>query len=154
MKLKIELLDHCSRNVAKQIYDLFQQSYKIEAQLVGVHDFPPLQRSTSHIQKANSKFLGQWIESDLAAVLEYSLSETHLSVDSLVVHPTYFRRGLASKTLQSLLERVHWHSADVDTAAANHPAIRLYEKFGFSKSKHWETDEGIEKVRLSCRKTP
>ena len=150
----IELLDHCLEDVAIQIYDVFQQSYKIEAQLVGVKEFPPLQRSTSHIQAASSKFLGQWIGSDLAVVLEYSLGDAHLSIDSLVVHPRYFRRGLASKILRLLLDRVHWQTADVETAAANHPAIALYEKFGFSESKRWGTNEGIEKVQLSCSKAP
>ena len=150
----IELLDHHSEDVAIQIRDVFQRSYKIEAQLVGVKEFPPLQRSTSHIRATGSKFLGQWIESDLAVVIEYSLSAAHLSIDSLVVHPRYFRRGLASKILKSLLDRVNWQTADVETAAMNHPAIALYEKFGFSESRHWTTNEGIDKVELSCRNPP
>lgn len=145
----IELLDHCSEDVANQIYDVFQRSYRVEAKLVGVKEFPPLQRSTSHIQAAGGRFLGQRIGSDLAAVIEYSLSAAHLSIDSLVIDPRYFRRGLASKILRSLLDRVDWRTADVETAAANHPAIALYEKFGFSESKRWTTKEGIDKVELS-----
>ena len=146
----VEVLDHCSEDVAIQIHDVFQRSYKVEAQLVGVKEFPPLQRSMSRIRAAGSRFLGQRIGSDLVAVIEYSFSDAHLSIDSLVVHPRYFRRGLASKILRSLLDRVDWQTADVETATMNHPAIALYEKFGFTESKYWKTEDDIDKVQLSC----
>jgi len=145
----LELLDHCSEEVATQIHDIFQRSYKVEAELLRVKEFPPLQRNTSHIQAARSKFFGSRIGTDLAAVIEYSLSAAHLTIDSLVVDPRYFRRGLASKVLRSLLDRVDWQTADVETAAANRPAIALYEKFGFSESDRWMTKEGIDKIGLS-----
>jgi ribosomal protein S18 acetylase RimI-like enzyme len=149
----MELLDHYSENVAIQIHDVFQLSYKVEARLVGVDDFPPLRRKASLIQSSSSQFLGQRIDGDLAAVVEFSESGEELSIDSLVVHPQYFRRGLASQLLQSLLARIPWKIADVDTAAANKPAIELYRKFGFSESRRWETADGIEKVKLMCRNT-
>ena len=147
----MELLDHHSDSVAIQIHDVFQISYKVEAELVGVDDFPPLRRKASLIQSSDSQFLGQRIEGDLAAVVEFSESGEELSIDSLVVHPQYFRRGLASQLLQSLLARKPWKIAYVDTAAANDPALELYKKFGFSESKRWKTADGIEKVRLNCR---
>lgn len=147
----IELLDHRSKDMAMKIHSVFQRSYKVEAQLIGATEFPPLQRSVAHIQAAGSKFLGQWGKSGLNAVIEYSLAAGHLGIDSLVVHPRYFRRGLGSEILRSLLDRVDWQTADVETAAMNHPAIALYEKFGFAESKRWATKEGIEKVQLSVR---
>jgi GNAT superfamily N-acetyltransferase len=144
----IELLDHRSHGSASRIHDLFQCSYAIEAELIGVTRFPPLERSLWEVQSARSRFIGQWIGSELAAVLEYSSDETHLCIDSLVVHPQYFRRGLASRMLQSLLAQVAWETADVETAAGNAPAIALYEKFGFYPSRRWTTGDGIAKVQL------
>ena len=146
----IELLEHRSESVAKQIYDVFQHSYKVEADLVGVEDFPPLRRKASHIQSSDSQFLGLRIGVDLAAVIEFTQTGEILSIDSLVVHPQYFRRGLASHLLRSLLADVSWQFADVETAAVNRPAVVLYEKFGFSESKRWQTVDGIEKVQLTC----
>jgi ribosomal protein S18 acetylase RimI-like enzyme len=148
----IELLDHHAEDVALQIHKVFQRAYKVEAQLVGASEFPPLQRSVAHIRSARSKFLGQWAESGLSVVLEYSLSAAHLGIDSLVVHPRYFRRGLGSEILRSLLDSAAWQTADVETAAMNHPAIALYEKFGFAESKRWATRDAIEKVQLSLSK--
>jgi ribosomal protein S18 acetylase RimI-like enzyme len=148
----IELLDHNSESVAIQIYDVFQLSYKVEASLVGVEDFPPLRRSASDIQSSSSQFLGKRIGLNLAAVVEYAHSGKYLSIDSLVVHPHYFRRGLASQILQSLLDKIQWQTACVETAAANNPALVLYQKFGFSESKRWDTADGIEKVQLIRKK--
>lgn len=148
----IELLDHHAEDVALQIHKVFQRAYKVEAQLVGASEFPPLQRSVAHIRSARSNFLGQWAESGLSVVLEYSLGAAHLGIDSLVVHPRYFRRGLGSEILRSLLDSAAWQTADVETAAMNHPAIALYEKFGFAESKRWATRDAIEKVQLSLSK--
>jgi ribosomal protein S18 acetylase RimI-like enzyme len=144
----IELLDHHSESVASEIYGVFQLSYEVEASLVGVEDFPPLRRSALHIRSSKSQFLGERIGADLASVVEFSQSGDDLSIDSLVVHPKYFRRGLASGLLRSLLTRQHWQSADVETAAANGPALALYEKFGFTESRRWHTSDRIEKVEL------
>jgi ribosomal protein S18 acetylase RimI-like enzyme len=146
----IELLDHQSEAVVRQIYDVFQLSYEIEAGLVGSPDFPPLRRRASHIQSSKSQFLGELIGTDLVSVVEFSKDGDELSIDSLVVHPQYFRRGLASQLLRALLKRELWQSANVETAAANSPALDLYRKFGFSESKRWLTADGIEKVRLDC----
>ncbi len=144
----IELLEHTSENVANQIYGVFQRSYKVEAGLVGVEDFPPLRRSARDIQSSPNKFLGLWIGVNLVAIVEYSDWEADLSIDSLVVHPQFFRRGLASQLLKSLLAKNQWQSAYVETASANLPAIVLYQKFGFSQSKRWTTADGIDKVQL------
>jgi ribosomal protein S18 acetylase RimI-like enzyme len=151
----IELLDHSAKDVANQIYGVFQQSYRVEAGLVGVADeeFPPLRRSAPQIQASGSQFLGARIGSGLAAVIELSYEGEHLGIDSLVVRPKYFRRGLAGQLLQSALDEFEWQSADVETAAANAPAISLYMKFGFSKARCWKTDAGIDKVLLSRRKS-
>ena len=150
----IELLDHCSEEVASQIHGVLQRAYKVEAELVKAKDFPPLGRSAAQIRLAERSFLGRRIGSKLAAVAEYTLNGSHLGIDSVAVHPRFFRRGLATEILRSLLDRYDWRTADVETAAKNYPAIALYSKFGFSESKRWKTDEGIEKVQLACGRNP
>ena len=149
----IELLDHFSENVANQIYDVFQLSYRVEASLVGIEDLPPLRRSALDIQSSTSQFLGHRIGVNLAAVVEYAHEGEDLSIDSLVVHPQYFRHGLASELLKSLLAKGQWRIAHVETATANNPALVLYQKFGFSESKRWKTADGIDKIQLVCKKS-
>jgi hypothetical protein len=117
----IELLDHRLEDVANQIRDVFQRSYKVEAQLLEVEEFRPLQRSASQIQTARGSFVGHRVGTGLAAVIECLLSAGHLSIDSLVVHPQHFRCGLTSESLDWLLDRVDWRTAAIETAAVNVP---------------------------------
>lgn len=142
-------LNHRSREVAEDIHRVFQAAYRIEAELIGVTDFPPLEREPEQIRTAPTCFLGCWSGTELAAVMEYECNGMHLSIDSLVVHPHYFRQGLASNLLRSRLAQADWQTANVETAAKNDPAIALYERFGFSVSARWATKAGIDKVRLS-----
>jgi len=145
----IERLNHRSERVAEDIHRVFQAGYKVEAEQIGVADFPPLKRSPQHIRATAGDFLGCWSGAELTAVMEYVLADSHLSIDSLVVYPDYFRRGLASSLLKFRLAQTDWQTADVETAANNGPAIALYEKLGFSFAAHWTTKAGIDKVRFS-----
>ncbi len=148
----IGVLDHRDSAVASKIRAVFQLAYTKEAELIGADDFPPLRRNVSDIVSAASTFHGVWQDEGLAAILEYRAAEESLEIDSLVVHPNFFRRGLAKLMMIDLLQRRDWQIATVETAGANMPAILLYEKLGFSESKRWMLEVGIEKVRLIRRK--
>lgn len=50
-------LDNSSKEVANQIFSIFQSSYKVEAQLIGIVDFPPLLRDVKNIENSKSDFL-------------------------------------------------------------------------------------------------
>lgn len=154
MKAEIVKLDHAAANIALEIYELFQVAYRVEAGLIGASRFPPLDRDESEIQRSQSDFHGIYEELEMVAVLEYATRGTRLSIDSLVVHPTCFRRRFASYLLGDLLDVDDWTSADVETAAGNSPAILLYQKFGFTESKRWVSTAGIEKIRLCRARNP
>ncbi len=148
----IEPLDNRSAAIAAQIHGVFQRSYRREADLIGVDDFPPLRRTVRQIQSSDSRFLGLRDDTELAAVVEYSIDGTHLSIDNLAVDPRYFRRGFGTRILRALFDRTDFRTAGVETAAENAPAIGLYEKIGCRITRRWQTAEGIEKVELSCPK--
>ena len=52
----ITKLDHSNEKIVEQIYTVFQNSYKVEAQLIGALDFPPLSRSAKNIQNSTAQF--------------------------------------------------------------------------------------------------
>lgn len=163
----ITILSHREKHIANEIHAVFQASYKIEAQLIGVVDFPPLSRSAMDISKSSTKFLGYCEETKLAAVLEFELLESDvlesdvlvnvLDIHSLTVAPDHFRKGIANKLISYVLTTYDFDRAIVETAAANKPAIRLYEKQDFIAFKTWTPAHGIEKIALcydaSNRKT-
>jgi len=152
----IQQLNNSSYEVSQKIYQVFQGSYKIEADLIGVENFPPLSRTVEHIQASTSDFYGFIVEGELAGVIEITLNEgavesiakTTLEIGSLTVSPLYFKQGVASRLIEFILQNKAFEYAIVETAVANQPAIKLYEKHGFRVFKQFTPAHGIEKVAL------
>ena len=144
----INKLDNPNKEVANQIFEVFQNSYKVEAKLIGTLNFPPLSRSAKDIESSKTLFYGFIENGCIAAVIEITLKDKYLEIDSLTVDPSYFRKGIASKLLSYVLGSFEYTKAIVETAVANEPAIKLYKKHGFVEFKRWTPSHGIEKLAL------
>jgi ribosomal protein S18 acetylase RimI-like enzyme len=127
-------------------------AYREEARLLGVENFPPLRRTVEDLGRSSSIWFGLSLDGTLAAVLEIEEHPARLHIASLIVHPDFVRRGLATRLLRYLLDvEFPGQAFSVATGAANTPAIRLYEKLGFQIQQRWKTGEGIAMVTLQCR---
>ena len=146
--VRIEKLDHHQKQTARQIYSVFQRSYRIEAQLLGVSLFPPLQDKIQDIQHSNSDYYGYWEGRSLAAVAELEVSRFSVTICSFVVDPDYFRRGIGSSLLDAVLSYFPDRDKVVETGLDNQPAIALYHKKGFREINRRLTEVGIAKTRL------
>jgi ribosomal protein S18 acetylase RimI-like enzyme len=136
--------------MAIQIHRLSKSAYKIEAELLGVTEFPPLNRTVYEILNSSSQFFGCIKNNELMAAVEIeNTGDHHINIASLVVSPDCFRQGLGRRLVLWTLEHITWGIATVSTADANIPAIRLYEKLGFQKSSQHQVDEDITIVTLS-----
>ena len=145
----IKKLNNSNEDVANKIFTLFQNSYKIEAELIGAVVFPPLLRSAKDIENSTTLFYG-FSESDcLAAIIEIVIEDKHLDINSLTVNPNYFKKGIASKLISYVLGITDFSKAIVETAVVNIPAINLYKKHGFVEFKKWTPSHGIEKIAMS-----
>jgi len=145
---KAILLNHKAKRVAIQIHSIFQSAYKIEAGLIGVEDFPPLRRTVQHIKNSSSRFFGYKQANRILGIIEIDEAADKLSIESLAVKPGFFGKGIGQSLVAFVLEFFNPESVDVQTASANKPAIRLYEKLGFSTEKSWSSKEGIKLVQL------
>ena len=145
----ITKLDNSNQDVANRIYIIFQSSYKIEAKLIGVVDFPPLLRSAKDIANSKTAFYGFSDNNCLAAIIEIAIEDKHLEIHSLTVDPKYFRKGIAGKLISYVLDAFDFTEAIVETAVVNKPAIKLYKKHGFVEFKRWTPSHGIEKLAMS-----
>ncbi len=141
-------LQHTDHSIALQIQEVFHSAYKVEAKLIGVTNFPPLERKVADIMASSTTFYGSWHDDKLLAVIEVNYYDPQLNINSLVVHPDHFRQGQASSLLRFVLNHYHWETAEVETAQANMPAITLYEQFGFVETRRFQTPMGIMKVSL------
>ena len=99
----ITQLKNAVPSVAEQIYNVFQCAYKIEALLIKVEHFPPLSRTQHAIVRSNALFYGFYYESTLAGVIEITVKNKCLSIESLTVHPRYFKKGIAGKLIAHAL---------------------------------------------------
>lgn len=144
-------LDNSNASVADKIFTIFQCSYKIEAQLIGTLDFPPLLRSSQDIKVSKTKFYGFSENNSLAAIIEIVIEGKHLEIHSLTVDPQHFRKGIADKLIDYVLETFDFSEALVETAVVNTPAINLYKKHGFVEFKRWTPSHGIEKLAMSVK---
>jgi ribosomal protein S18 acetylase RimI-like enzyme len=147
----IEKLKNSDLLIAKKIQIVFQASYKIEAKLLNATNFPPLQRTLENYIQSKTAFYGYSKNGELAAVVEINTDHDFIRIRSLVVHPDFFRRGIAGKLIEFVFETFESNLFIVETGLANGPATKLYEKFGFVAVHQWDTDFGIRKVKFEKR---
>lgn len=144
----IKKLSHKEQDVARAIMTLFKASYAIEAQLLGATDFPPLKRKLDSYMQSENTFYGYYSAGVLAAATEVDSSPNVTHIQSLVVHPDYFRRGIGSALVSFILNTYTTKVFTVETGAANDPATELYRKHGFREILQYDTNHGVRKVRF------
>jgi len=149
----IEKLQNKEIEVSKKIHLIFQESYKIEAQLLGVTDFHPLKRSIENYAKSNTIFFGYIKDNEIAGIIEIDYNSKCTHINSLVIAPKYFRQGFAGKLIGFIFQTFDSSLFIVETGLENKPANELYKKIGFKKIKEWDTNHGIRKVKFEYRKT-
>lgn len=134
--------------VAKKLFSIWQESYIIEAKLLKVKDFPPLNRTVENFVDSFTRFYGYVKDDVYNAVIELRDNDETFHIQSLVVQPSQFRKGLASKMIAFVLKENMERNFTVETGCANLPAINLYLKFGFVETGQYETNHGVRKICL------
>lgn len=142
----ISNLNNKELETAKKIYSVFHQSYTVEAEVLGVENFPPLKRLLQSYMDSKTSFYGFYEETELAGVIEVEFKEDLTEINSLVVHPKFFRRSIASQLLEYIINVPDTDIFIVETGVDNTPAIEMYKKMGFNEVDKWHTDFGIRKV--------
>lgn len=144
----IKKLQNNNLATAKKIRSVFQASYQVEAKLLKATDFPPLKRPLENYLKSTTAFFGFLKKEELVAVVEIIHNNDFTHIRSLVVHPLFFRQGIASQLMEFVLETFDSDLFVVETGLENVPAIKLYEQFKFIEVKQWDTDHGIRKIKM------
>ena len=146
----IEKLKNSDLEIAKKMRLIFQASYKVEATLLNVTNFPPLKRPLENYTESNTEFYGYSINEILAAVVEIDTNNNnnYILIRSLVVRPDFFRQGIAGKLIKFVFETFKSNLFVVETGLENGPATKLYEKFGFVEVHQWDTNHGIRKIKF------
>lgn len=124
-------------------------SYAIEAKLLKAKDFPPLKRPLDAYINTTGVFFGHHDEANaLTAVMELKITSAQVHIQSLVVHPDHFRKGIGTKLMQYVFDSYQSDEYLVETGVDNAPACLLYKKHGFQEVHQWDTDHGVRKIRF------
>lgn len=140
----IKRLDLKDKDTAKKVLELQVVSYTIEAELIGFDGIPPLKDTMDSLKDCDESFYGYFIDGVLAGITSYKTIENILDIYRVAVHPHFFRRGIAQQLL-SFLEKLEGtiDRIIVCTGKENIPAVRLYLKNGYEKTRDIEISKDI-----------
>jgi ribosomal protein S18 acetylase RimI-like enzyme len=145
----IERLTFETNEQALRLLLLQMAAYRVEAELVGFDDIPPLKDTIASIRAAKETFYGYFDGGELAGAVSCEAEGDTVTICRLMVHPDYFRRGIATKLLRRVFELEPGAARYVvSTAALNAPALALYNRNGFQEHGRREIVPGIEIITL------
>ena len=126
----------------QQLFKLQKEAYKVEAEMIGFADIPPLLETYEQFIHCHETFLCYLKGDALAGAISYTKENGQMLICRMVVHPDYFGRVL----LHALQLHVDWEKISVSTGKMNLPARKLYEKNGFT---HKEDVEAAPRLSIS-----
>jgi ribosomal protein S18 acetylase RimI-like enzyme len=146
----IHTLDILDPTTAQAALALQRESYAVESALIDYPALPPLYESTADLQHSGETFLAYLDAADIIGVLSFARHAQSLEICRLVVSPRHFQRGIGS----ALLHAVEQHASPgttitVSTAERNTPAVRLYQKHGYTITRRHALPDGLVLVKLA-----
>lgn len=140
----IKKLNLNDTETAKRVLELQATSYKIEAEIIGFYDIPPLKDTIDSLKVCDEIFYGYHINNILAGIISYKIIENVLDIHRVAIHPLFLRIGIAGKLI-SFIEGLesNINKVIVCTGKENLPAVSLYLKNGYRKKKDIEISKGI-----------
>ena len=139
-------IDHTKIEIAYEIRNIFQASYSVEAKLLRAVDFPPLKRTIEEFIDSYSIFYAYYFNENIVGVIEIKSNKYLTHIQSLVVYPEYFRKGIGRQLVHFIIEKYNSKLFTVETGRDNLPAIKLYKQLGFTKQDEWDTEHGVVKI--------
>ncbi|GAB6992448.1 GNAT family N-acetyltransferase [Paenibacillus pini] len=143
----IKQLSLQNEDIIDQIWNLQQIAYRLEAEIIGFMDIPPLLDTHESLRALKEIFYGLLDEEGnlIGAVAVESESKGSLTLTRMMVHPNHFRKGIAGQLIQYVFD----HHPDIErfivsTGAKNRPAFSLYVKYGFVPFDTFTVAPGVE----------
>lgn len=129
-----------------ELWALQHKAYRLEAELIGFRDIPPLMETRDMLRRSMEVFYGCLSEEYelLGAVAVAEESPGRLTITRMMIEPGHFRKGIASRLLNYVFERYNqMEQFIVSTGKKNTPAVSLYCKHGFLAYGSEEVAPGV-----------
>ena len=140
----IKKLNLQNTETSKAILELQLASYQVEADLIGFQEIPPLKDTLETLTQCDEVFYGYYCDNVLAGIISYQIEGEILDIHRVAIHPAYFRRGIANQLLH-FIEKIDItiNKIIVATGKENYPAVHLYLKNGYKRTREIEIRKGI-----------
>lgn len=126
---------------AKDLLTIQIPSYKVEAEIIGYDDIPPLKDTVNTLKQCGETFFGYYIKEELCAAISVKVIDNEVDIHRLIVHPDHFRKGIAQKLLTFIEGQFDTMKITVATGSKNSPAVTLYMKNGFRITKEVQVNQ-------------
>jgi ribosomal protein S18 acetylase RimI-like enzyme len=147
--MRLERLDLTKRDVASSVLELQRRAYRMEAELIGSDQIPPLRETLEELQASRETFLGAYVDRTLSGAISWRVTSGVLDLHRLVVDPTRLRAGIGTALVRAALAaEPEARRAIVQTGASNEPAKRLYRREGFVEIGDVEVLPGLWVTRF------
>ncbi|MDN4494454.1 GNAT family N-acetyltransferase [Ureibacillus aquaedulcis] len=139
----IKSIDISNGKNAEAVLNIQIPSYRIEAELIGSFDIPPLKDTVQTLQICGEMFFGYYENDELCGVISIKADGVEVDIHRLIVHPDHFRKGIAQSLLNFIEKEYKVETIKVATGSQNTPAVHLYKKNGFQKLKEIIVNERL-----------
>jgi GNAT superfamily N-acetyltransferase len=123
-------------------------AYAVEAEVIGYPELPPAHETLASLQACGEEL---WLceeDGELLGGVGLEGGEEELLIARLFVAPSAFRGGVGAALVHKALAEAAGRRVRVGTAAANAPALALYERLGFSRDREYDAAPGVRYVEL------
>ncbi|KGE20934.1 GNAT family N-acetyltransferase [Paenibacillus wynnii] len=147
--VKLDLQDELTIN---ELWTLQHKAYRLEAQLIGFLDIPPLLETRDMLRSSSETFYGCVSEDGdiMGAVATKEELPGKLTITRMMVDPDHFRKGIAGSLLNYVFEQYNdMEQFIVSTGKLNTPAVSLYIKHGFIAAGIEEVAPGVELIEFN-----
>ncbi len=144
----VRQLDLTDSRVASQVLSLQRSAYRVEAELIGFDQIPPLHESLEDLLAARLVWFGVVKDREVVAAIAFTQHGAHIDIDRLVVAPAFARRGYGRALVSALGAEA---TITVSTGAKNLPANRLYVAQGFLSTGKSSPAAGLQATHFVRR---
>ncbi|MGQ5522555.1 GNAT family N-acetyltransferase [Chitinimonas sp. PSY-7] len=141
-------LDQTDALQAGELLNVQRHAYRQEAALIGYADLPPLRETLADLMDCDETILGWREDGELLGAVGLLTHDKVVEICRLVVAPQAQRRGVARALLTAVIHQADQRVIRVSTAAANTPAIALYQRLGFQVVEKTQLPDGLILVAM------
>ncbi|GGA29218.1 GNAT family N-acetyltransferase [Psychrobacillus lasiicapitis] len=138
----IKIIDISNRKNAEDVLNIQIPSYKVEAEIIGSYEIPPLKDTVYTLQYCGETFFGYYENEELCGAISIKVEDV-VDIHRLIVHPNHFRKGIAQLLLNFIETKFQTETIKVATGSKNIPAVSFYKKNGFRNMKEVIVNEQL-----------